>query len=69
MKLIKNPDGTYTIQGAGWFWVRLSKNGDVFEMAPGMRERPAARQFLAEARKFLRQIVVVKAADAKQAGP
>jgi hypothetical protein len=49
-----NPDGTYTVKGGGWFWVRfrLLKSGALFaeEMAPGMMQKKAAREFLQSAR-------------------
>lgn len=44
-----NADGSYTVKGGGWFWVRI-KGGAVLEMAPGMAEKKASRLFVSQAK-------------------
>jgi len=46
----ENVDGTYTVKGGGWFWVRLTKNCTVLATAPGMMEKKAARLFISQAK-------------------
>lgn len=48
-----NSDGTYTVKGGGWFWCRIGwtpQGLSVFEMAPGMAEKKAARLFISQAK-------------------
>ena len=55
MKLIENADGTYTVQGGGWFWVSFNARGEMLKIAEGMRDKPAHRDFLKRAQKFFLQ--------------
>jgi hypothetical protein len=56
-----NADGSYTVKGSGWFWVRLKRaemqleGGNfhvlsVLEMAPGMLEKKASKLFISQAK-------------------
>jgi len=45
-----NADGTYTVKGGGWFWVKLSSTGTVLEMAQGMLEKKASKLFITQAK-------------------
>ena len=53
MKIKKNTDGTYTVSGAGYFWVQFDRKGNAQKIAEGMREKPSYREFLKKARKKL----------------
>jgi hypothetical protein len=45
-----NADGSYTVKGGGWFWVRMDRKGNVLEMAPNMAAKKAARLFISQAK-------------------
>ncbi len=47
----KNEDGSYTVKGGGWFWVRLSASGQsVLETPQGMMAKKASRLFIDQAK-------------------
>jgi len=49
-----NADGTYTVKGGGWFWVRIQRTDSglsVIETPQGMMAKPAARLFVTRAKR------------------
>ena len=52
-----NADGTFTVKGGGWFWVRMDFKGNVLEMAPGMSEKKAARLFVSQAKLTVAKVL------------
>mgnify|MGYP001443568734 FL=1 len=51
-----NVDGTYTVKGSGWFWVRIGKDGvSVLELAPDMLEKTSARLFITKAKRTVQK--------------
>lgn len=52
--LSTNDDGTFTVKGGGWFWVRIKRTDlglSVIESAPGMMAKKSARLFVAKAKR------------------
>jgi len=46
-----NADGSYTVQGGGWFWCRIGADKKtILEYAPGMSGKKSLNLFLAEAK-------------------